>query len=170
MKISVLNCNTTNKFPMNILALAIKKLQKTDYSHIALKITFDNSREVFYDCNIKGTMERSAEDFSKQYKITREYELDESYNFDTERFIKFWNIYKDVDYNLAQLVGVLLKCIGLTRYVLFGRDDKAMICTEPVILLLDYYGLVKAGDSDEYDLNSLIEVVKRLNHRVINHG
>lgn len=152
MKLKILSCKPKNH-PFPILSWMIRYFQKTNYSHNAIQYG-----SYILDASGSDVSINSSWYFFNKYEVVDLVEIDINANF--EQFVNWTLLFVNRKYGLMQLVGIALYIMGLTKKVWFGKEDKQLICSELVILLLrDFKGL-KVKDSDDYDLNSTWELVK----------
>lgn len=160
MEVKILQCTPINH-PFPILSWAIRFIQRTDYSHYAIQY---NSWVL--DATSKGVQYVPDYEYFNHYKTVN--------SFDVELNTTFINFYEwickyiDTKYGFFQIIGLLLKILKLTKVNPFGRDDKAIICNELVLLMLKDLRGLELGDSDNYDLVETEKIIRGLEDVCIN--
>ena len=153
MKVQLLSCKPKNH-PFPILSWAIRWFQKTSYSHNAIK--YGN---YIIDASGKDVRISASWEFLTRYEIVEEISIEIDSNF--EQFVNWTLLFVNKKYGFFQLVGIALQYFRLAKRNWFGNEERNLICSELIILLLrDFKGL-KVKDSDDYDLNSTWKLAKK---------
>ena len=161
MKITIVQAFSKNKFPMNSVALLIKKFQKTNYSHYAIRVEDPNTNEVFYyDSTGGGTRKRGRQSFFRSHEITKSFSVSKEISYID--YTDFWFMHEGKSYGFIQIVGLALKLLNIVKNNPFGQGAKRLICNELVILFLNEFGYTCIIDTDSLDLNDTEEILNKV--------
>lgn len=147
-------------FPFNILAILIRKISKTNYSHYALSIPVANSAVAFLDSTGSGVRWRVDSDFLSDYEIKKTFQCSREIN--ATDFVNWFNGHEGKSYGFGQLIGIMLKIFGFFKHNPFGNGAKRIICNELVVLFLNEFYDSKIEDIDGLDLNDTELLIKEL--------
>ncbi len=147
-------------FPLNLLALAIKKVQRTGYNHYALKFTGSDGRTRYVDASGAGVKVWHKDDFKKKYKVEGKFSFDVQKK--PELFEKYIEKYLNKPYGYLQLVGIFVKCVFKLERSPLRDGTKSLICTEFVGRVLNAFVSSKIQNLDSIDLNGLEKALKEL--------
>ena len=156
MRVKILQTTSSHKFP--VVSKLIGLFQKTSYSHYAL----DFSDLLVLDATKEGVQLRGKECFLKNNTVINEYELPNE--FDSEKVFKWAEEFDGRRYGFLQVFGIALMVLGLIKTNPFGKEQKAIICNELVLLFMQKFCGVDLYDTDDYDLNTTNKVICRYLH------
>lgn len=160
MKVSIVQACSKNKFPFNIVALAIKYFQNTNYSHYAIEVDSGEGMLLYYDSTGRGTRKRTPSSFNSSHRITKRFTVKELITF--IEYSDFWAKHEGKSYGFIQVFGLLLKLANIIKNNPFGKGAKRIICNELVILFLNEFGYTNIVDTDSLDLNDTEEILKKV--------
>jgi hypothetical protein len=160
MIVTIHQCYTTNKFPFNLLAIAIRKFSRTNYSHYALSYTDNEGRTLFFDSSGSGVRAREQGEFLRRYSIVKSFPT--SQRMSPLVFWGWFDIHDGKSYGFSQLVGLMFKIIGIIKHNPFGQGAKRIICNELVVLFLNRFYDANIKDVDSLDLNETEDLIMEL--------
>lgn len=160
MRVKIHQCYSKNKFPFNILAILIRKISRTDYSHYAISVPTKSGEAMHFDSTGGGVRCNYGSNFSKRYEIVRSFQC--SRDIDYDEFSIWFGQHDGKSYGFGQLVGIMLKMFGLIKKNPFGSGAKRIICNELVILFLNKFYNANIGDTDGLGLNETEKLIKEL--------
>jgi len=145
---------------MNLFAALIKFFQKTDYSHYAMSYVSESGNIMFCDSTSTGVRTSESAKFLKKNEIKRIYKS----SIEIERYeFLFW-IEKHLGkgYGFSQIIGLLLKVLGIVKNNPFGKGSKRIICNEIIILFINMFYEANIKDTDSLDLNDTERLIKEV--------
>ena len=150
MKVSIIQCESKNKFPFNAFALLIKKFQKTNYSHYALFYVNETGSITVCDSTAYGVRRMPEKKFLKKYHIRKTFRCKK----DVERgmFLSWFEKHEGKSYGFRQILGLALKIFHLVKTNPFGKGSKRIICNELIVLFLNRFYGANVKDTDSLDL------------------
>ena len=161
MRFTIIQATTRNKFPMDIVARAIKFFQKTNYSHYAIEVIDPTTKEVYYyDSTGAGTRKSSLSTFNKKYSICKRFKVKKEMSY--IEWLEFWSLHANKGYGFGQILGLLVKGFRILRHNPLGQGAKRLICNELVILLLNHLDYTNIKDTDSLDLVETEEILNKV--------
>lgn len=154
--IQIYQCMSNHKFPFNIIALIIRFIQRTNYSHYTMSV-FNNGVEEFYDSTFFGVRHMSREQFLKNYTIIRGYKVGREIS--KENFKSFALKLLGRGYGFMQIIGLLMIALKIISKNPFGGGAKRIICNELIILFYNKFYFTGIKDTDSYDLNDTQDLI-----------
>ena len=155
MQILILKCRPKAKLPIvSWLIMFFQNMmpwKKESYSHMAI-----NSGSRVYDISGKGFANRNINDFAKKYYIIDSLSI----NVPPFYFESWIRSNFDKKYDRLQIVGLLLKSLGIISFNRLGQDYKKLICCELIVSMLKELKNAKVKDSDNYDLHLTWELAE----------
>lgn len=155
MKIEVHKCRNI-LHPVPVLAWTIMLCQgmlpwkKESWSHMAMSILFPSGERHFFDVSGEGCIRHTEASFLKKYRIVETHSLKQSRTF--REFHEWFRLMEGRKYDKRQIVGLLLKVLGLFSFNKFGSNYRKLICSELVLNYLQFFYKFKVKDSDNFDL------------------
>ena len=149
-----LMCFSRNKFPFNVLALAIRYFQpRSKASHTAM---LDEMTGLVYDVSFSGFRVFTLMEYKKKYYILNAFKLDcDLINSKVRK-------YHGVKYSTLQLFGNLCNIV-FKKVNPFKDGNKGLVCNEFCLSLMIDHNLVtrdKLGDIEDYDLDMTYEFLE----------
>ena len=164
MKIAAHTCrNIIHPFPVFawIIMLAHRMMpwKKDSTSHMVLSVD-DGSSIRFYEMNFFGTQVSTEKDFLKIYRIVDSHTLPlEETEVD---FLKWFKSHENKKYDYLQLLGLLIRLVGVTKVNKIGHNLDRLVCTE---FCLDYASKkyeIEVDDSDNYSMINTWKMITEL--------
>ena len=160
--------NVDHPFP--VLAWLIMIFQKMNpfgeksFNHMAIRYRKQNGEVWYFDATGKhGVKHRRDFDFLKTYKII---EVDRLFiPANVVSFGNFIGAHNGKKYDKLNVFGLMLKnMLNFVTFNTLGHNQRKIVCSELVVLLLVEFCKVKVKDSDNWDLNDTRRLVKRRVH------
>lgn len=149
--------NISHPFPifawLIIIAQGMNPFNKNSWSHMAISIG-----DKFFDVTSKGCKEYTQSEFLKNYRLVESHQI--KADITTVEFYEFFDKFRGKKYDNLQIVGLLLKSIGVISFNTIGCDFKRLICSELIIACLSHFHSFKFKDSDNFGLINTWNKVK----------
>lgn len=139
-----------------LLAWAIMFAQKMlpwdneSFSHTAISYISITGKWKYADSTSKGVNDISEKIYLQKYEIIDTIIIDISAR--PEEFMDWFETHEGKKYDSLQIIGLLLKALGIISFNKIGNNYKKLICTELVISLLSRFKKLEVSDPDNYDL------------------
>lgn len=167
VKFWVIECTANKSF--NPLARLIMRLQKIDFSHVALMIEdTDRNKKTVYEAVFPRARKDSYEGFLRRYKIVRAYRLTPP-KIDGLAVQDFAEalIEKNEFYSISQLILIQLQNTFSKWSRYFGRiilnHKKGMVCSEFIALVLTKgWHIFWDENYDTIDLEEVVASARKL--------
>lgn len=167
MKVEILFCNSNNKL-MNFLSGIIRWGQDTKYSHMAIYFpdmpikTKDVFSHVVLDATLPdGVALHTITKFKEKYKIINKKEFFIKENPAEVKGFLMKHIGKQ--YSWLGIIGFGMMKLKLVKNNPFGANQKMIVCSELVMMFLEYCNLCKRdSDIDNYDLKTVEEILNKI--------
>jgi len=118
------------------LAWAIELIEKVGYSHTYFKWADAAGVDQIFETVLSGTKQVTATDFLAGYSVVEEYAFELS-DADAKVYQNFVTKYNGVPYSYEKLFGVEVAKIFNLNTNPFSNDDKSLICTHTLMLLIE---------------------------------
>lgn len=143
--------------PFPILSWLIRLTQGTKYSHTASECEYASG---VLDARSDGINLTPASEFFDHYKVvdTKEIVL----NVTREEWVLWLHAQSHKEYAYWQNVGHLLKSLGRKGLNPWGKENTKLNCSELQALQISLDPRFAIGDSDEYDLLTLDDLIKKV--------
>ena len=151
MKLEIVRCRSKHKFP--VFSWAVRFFQRANYSHFALVV----DDRIVLDSSMRGVRFSWYNEYQKRYHIVGS---DELRPVDLNQFINWSLPYLNTPYGKLQIIGLALIVMRLVKNNPFGKNAKRLVCNELVLLFLRDFYKIEVSDSDDYDLNATLEIIK----------
>jgi len=134
--------------------------KKGSWNHMAIRIDTGRSYLFFDAIGKAGVDIHDEDDFKKRYKIVAYSDIEIASPL--KDFMKWANQYRDRQYDKLQILGLLIKnTLNFVSFNRIGHNERKIICSEIIILMLRQYKGLKVVDTDNYDLLDAKELVTK---------
>jgi len=124
--------------------------KKESFSHLAISYFSTTHNHKFADSTAKGVRDMRSKYFKKTYKIVETKRLNIPQDYD--QFLMWFEEHEGKSYDKKQIVGLLLKALGLITFNKYGHNLNKLTCNELVLDLILWAFKRSVKDTDNYDL------------------
>lgn len=112
----------------------------------------------YFDVTGAGCKEYTESEFLKRYELVNSHQI--KADITIVEFYEFFDKFRGKEYDKLQIVGLLLKSLGLISFNRIGSDFRKLICNELIIAYLAHFHSFKFKDSDNFGLINTWNKVK----------